>query len=167
MTAEIRTERLLLRRFAMDDVEAMHRIMSNAAAMRYWSSLPHETIEQTRDWVRSEVEAPAGESDDFVVTLDGALIGKLGCWKLPEIGFLFDPAHWGKGYASEAMTAFVDRRRSLGSVELTADVDPRNAASLRLLERSGFVETHRAERTWQIGEDRLDSVYLKLDLTRS
>ena len=51
--------------------------------------------------------------DTGVVTLDGALIGKLGCWRLPEIGFLFDPAQWGRGYAAEAMTAFIARRRAL------------------------------------------------------
>ena len=164
MSEEIRTQRLVMRRFRLDDTLAIHRLLSNPQAMLYWSTVPHETLGQTKAWVRSEVEAPPELSDDFVVTLDGALIGKLGCWRLPEIGFLFDPAHWGKGYASEAMTAFVARRRALGRAELTADVDPRNQASLRLLNRCGFTETHRADRTWNIGGAWHDSVYLKLAL---
>ena len=164
MSALIRTERLVMRRFRMDDVDVMHRVLTNPEAMRFWSTLPHETIEQTEAWVRSEVEAPPELSDDFVVTLDGEAIGKLGSWRLPEVGFLFDPAHWGYGYATEAMTAFIARRRALGPGELTADVDPRNQASLRLLARCGFVETHRASRTWNIGGAWHDSVYLRLGL---
>ena len=164
MTDLIRTDRLLLRRATMDDVEAMHAIMSNPLAMRYWSTPPHTQMEQTERWMASMVEGDPPIRDDFIVTLDGALIGKLGAWKLPEIGFLIDPAHWGKGFALEGLNAFIDRRRALGSIELIADVDPRNAASLRLLERCGFVETHRAPGTWQVGDELCDSVYLKLAL---
>jgi RimJ/RimL family protein N-acetyltransferase len=47
---------------------------------------------------------------------------------------------------------------------LTADVDPRNAASIKLLERCGFIETHRAAGTWQVGDELCDSVYFRLKL---
>lgn len=161
---EIRTERLVLRRATMADAAPMHAIMSNPKAMRYWSSLPHTDHAQTETWMRSMVEADPDGSDDFIVTLGGRLIGKLGCWKLPEIGFLIDPAQWGEGIASEALAAFIERRRTLDSSELTADVDPRNAASLKLLERHGFVQTGRAKATWQIGDELCDSVYLRLKL---
>ena len=164
MTDEIRTERLVLRRAQLDDAPAMHAIMSDAQAMLYWSSLPHATLAETERWVESMVAVEPAASDDFIVTLDGALIGKLGAWKLPEIGFLIAPAHWGKGYATEALAAFIARRRGLGSTELTADVDPRNRSSLKLLERHGFVETGRAAGTWQIGDDLCDSIYLRLGL---
>lgn len=163
---EIRTDRLLLRRARMDDAEAMHRIMSDPLAMRYWSTPPHAELSDTERWMASMVEADPAASDDFIVTLDGRLIGKLGAWKLPEIGFLIDPAHWDKGYAREALAAFIARRRGLGSTELTADVDPRNGASLALLQGAGFEETGRASGTWQVGEELCDSVYLRLDLTR-
>ena len=161
---EIRTERLLLRRASMSDAEPMHVIMSDPRAMRYWSTPPHADYGETERWMASMVDVDPAASDDFIVTLDGTLIGKLGAWKLPEVGFLIDPVYWGKGYAFEAMTAFVDRRRLLGSTELLADVDPRNLASLKLLERCGFVETHRAKGTWQVGDELCDSVYLKLTL---
>jgi len=161
---EIRTERLLLRRALAEDAEAMHAIMSDPVAMRYWSSLPHDDIAQTERWMASMVEADPATSDDFIVTLNGALIGKLGAWSLPEIGFLVDSAHWGHGYASEALAAFIDRRRSLGSTELIADIDPRNKAAWALLERHSFVETHRASRTFQLGKEWCDSVYLRLEL---
>ena len=159
---EIRTDRLLLRRARMGDTEAMHRVMSNPIAMRYWSTPPHVDFAETERWMASMVSADLAGSDDFIITLDGTLIGKLGAWKLPEVGFLIDPAHWGKGYAREALAAFIARRRALGSTELTADVDPRNEASLALLHRAGFEETGRASGTWQVGDEPCDSVYLRL-----
>lgn len=164
MIDDIRTDRLLLRRAVMDDAVAMHRIMSNPQAMRYWSSPPHTELAQTERWMRSMIDADPIDSDDFVVTVDGRLIGKLGAWRIPEIGFLFDPPIWGQGYASEAMTAFIERRRGLGSSELTADVDPRNHSAIRLLERHRFLEVGRASGTWQVGDEFCDSVFYRLEL---
>jgi RimJ/RimL family protein N-acetyltransferase len=164
---EIRTERLILRRAKMADAVAMHAIMSNPIAMRYWSTPPHSVLAETERWVASMIEDDPALRDDFMVTFNGQLIGKMGAWRLPEFGFLFDPAHWGRGLAGEALHAFIERRKALGSVELTADVDPRNTASLRLLGRAGFVETGRASGTWQVGGELCDSVYLRLDLTGS
>lgn len=160
---EIRTERLLLRRARMDDAKAMHRIMSNPTAMRYWSTPPHAALAETERWIASMVECDPAR-DDFIVTLNGQLIGKMGAWRLPEFGFLFDPAHWGRGFAGEALAVFVERRRALGSTELTADVDPRNRASIRLLERAGFTESGRAKGTWLVGDELCDSVYFRLAL---
>jgi ribosomal-protein-alanine N-acetyltransferase len=137
--------------------------MSDRHAMRYWSTPPHATLEETREWVNSMVAAPEAESDDFVIELDGRLIGKAGCWRLPEIGYILGPDHWGKGYAREAMAAVIAHLFSARGLDrIIADVDPRNAASIGLLLRLGFVETHRAKGTWQVGDELCDSVYFAL-----
>lgn len=165
MTDEIITQRLVLRRATMDDVDAFFAIFSDPVAMRYWSFVPHTDRAQSEEWVRSMVDGHTDQSDDFVIELDGTAIGKMGAYRLPEFGFLLSRDHWGKGYASEAMAAFIDHRRSVDPVgKLTADVDPRNDASLNLLRRHGFAETHRAKGTWQVGHELCDSVYLALDL---
>jgi [ribosomal protein S5]-alanine N-acetyltransferase len=161
---EIRTERLILRRATMEDAAALHAIMSNPVAMRYWSTPPHATLTESERWMASMVESDPATRDDFIATLNGQLIGKMGAWKPPEFGFLFAPAQWGRGFAREALVGFIERRRALGSTELTADVDPRNAASIRLLERTGFVESGRATGTWQVGDELCDSVYFRLTL---
>ena len=164
MADHIRTQRLLLRRAVPADIVPMHRILGNAEAMRYWSSLPHSDIAQTEQWMASMIDPSLQGSDEFVVTAEGEVIGKVGCWRPPEIGFIFDPGCWGRGYASEALTAYVDYRRNCGGEEITADVDPRNLAALRLLTKAGFEVTGRAQRTWQLGGEWCDSVYLRLDL---
>ncbi|HYD13628.1 MAG TPA: GNAT family N-acetyltransferase [Allosphingosinicella sp.] len=159
----IRTERLLLRRARLDDVDAFHAIMRDPVAMRFWSTPPHTSLDETRDWVASMVERSAGACNDFVVELDGRAIGKAGCYMLPEIGFILHPDHWGRGYAREAMTAVIAHIFATNDLEkLVADVDPRNRASIGLLTRLGFSETHRARGTWQVGGELCDSVYFAL-----
>ena len=159
----IETPRLLLRRARIGDLPRIHAIMSDKRAMRYWSSLPHESEERTREWLQSMIDAPAEASDDYVVEHEGRVIGKAGCHRLPEIGFILDPDCWGKGLAREALEAVIRHIFATRLVEtLIADVDPRNHASLGLLDRLGFRETGRAKGTWTIGEEVCDSVYLAL-----
>jgi RimJ/RimL family protein N-acetyltransferase len=52
---------------------------------------------------------------------------------------------------------------SLGFKSARADVDPNNTRSLQLLDRLGFKETGRAQRTFKIGDDWFDSIYLTLE----
>jgi RimJ/RimL family protein N-acetyltransferase len=159
----LRTERLLLRRATLGDLEALHAIMSDQETMRYWSTLPHDDLRTTRRWLLSMIAAPPEMSDDFVITCDGKTVGKVGAWKLPEVGFLLSRRLWGKGYAVEALRAYIARAFQRGASHLVADVDPRNAASLRVLSRCGFVETGRSANTWCVGGVWTDSVYLRLD----
>ena len=153
----------MLRPATFGDVEGFHDILSDPHAMAYWSTPPHQHIDETRKWVASMIGIKPGEGEDFVMELDGRLIGKAGLYRFPEIGFILHPNAWGKGYAREALQAVLDRAfavHQLPSVE--ADVDPRNSASLRLLTGLGFLETRRASRTWNVGGEWCDSVYLRL-----
>lgn len=160
---EIRTERLLLRRPHMDDLDAMFEIMSDPVAMRYWSTLPHADREVTRPWLERMIARNAAGGDDFVIEHEGRVIGDVGAGRLPDFGFMLRRDCWGKGFATEASRAFIDHAfRNTAATELRADVDPRNAASLRVLDRLGFVETGRAERTFLLGDEWCDSVYLVL-----
>ena len=131
--------------------------------MRFWSSLPHPDIEETRRFVQAMIAAPDAESDDFVLEFEGRAVGKAGCWRLPEVGYILHPDLWGRGLAREALEAAIAHVFAGYDVPaLTADVDPRNTRSIALLERLGFRETHRAPRTWNIGGEWCDSVYFEL-----
>lgn len=161
---ELSTPRLRLRRATPDDLEAFHTILSDPRAMTYWSSPPHESLDQTREWLAGMIEIPPALGDDFVIEQGGRVIGKAGCWRLPEIGYILSPDAWGQGYALEALSAVIPHLFTRSEVDkLVADVDPRNGASLRLLARLDFVETHRAARTWLVGGEWQDSVYLALN----
>ena len=160
---ELRTARLRLRRAVPGDLAALHEVLSHPAAMRFWSTPPHTDLAQTRLWLDAMIAAAPAESDDFVIERDGRVIGKAGCWRLPEIGFILHPDHWGQGLAREALTAVLARAFVVFNLPaIEADVDPRNAASLKLLSALGFKETRREARTIKVGDEWCDSVYLSL-----
>jgi RimJ/RimL family protein N-acetyltransferase len=156
------TERLLLRPAGTDDLDALHAIFTRPEAMTWWSSPPHESRDQTRDWLDSMI-AKQDSGLDFLIERDGQVIGKAGFWKAPDIGYILHPDHWGQGLAREAVTAVLDRLFDMTDHEAaTADVDPDNAASIRLLESLGFRRTGFAERTWNVGGEWKDSYFYAL-----
>lgn len=160
---EILTERLLLRRPHMDDLDAMFEIMSNPLAMRYWSTLPHASKDVTGPWLERMIARTEAGGEDFLIEHEGRVIGDVGAGRLPDFGFIIHPDYWGHGFATEASVACIAHIfRNTTATELRADVDPRNVGSLRVLARLGFIETGRAERTFLLGDEWCDSIYLAL-----
>jgi [ribosomal protein S5]-alanine N-acetyltransferase len=162
--SRITTNRLVLRLACEDDLKELHSIFSSPLAMKYWSTLPHTHENQTSEFINAMMSTQFDEGEDFIVELDGVVIGKAGFWRFPEIGYIFHPDYWGKGLASEAIAALIDygfRERKIANI--VADVDPRNLRSIRMLERLGFHETRREANTIKIGQDWCDSVYFSLN----
>jgi ribosomal-protein-alanine N-acetyltransferase len=132
-----------------DDADALFAIFSREDVMRYWSRGPYESREELVELVRSiERSYRAGTGVEWgVVTRDeGRLIGRCTFHRWDranyraEIGYGLDVEYWGRGLAREAVGALLEfgfSRMKLHSVE--ARVDPENEASIRLLERLGFV----------------------------
>lgn len=157
------TPRLVLRRPVAADLDALHQVMRQPAAMRYWSTPEHETPAETAAYLQRMIAGNDAGADDYVLEHRGRVVGKAGAWRLPEIGYLLDPALWGRGLMAEALAALIPQLFARHPVPaLTAEVDPRNAASLGLLSRFGFRETHRAERTLLWRDEWCDSIYLAL-----
>lgn len=179
---------IALRRFVGADVNAFHVALSDPECMKYWSCLPHTKISQTEAWIdRHMNDTRLGRSDERVITdaASGEAMGKV-ClqWRSrtdpPEIGILIFPQHWRKGVAKQAMRAILseafDEHAARGQsaeresaeclnppLEVLADVDPRNDASLALMKSFGFVVDRVEERTFQLGDVWVDSVYLRVN----
>lgn len=162
----LRTPRLLLRRAAAADLDGLHAVMSDHETMRYWSSTPHTDRAVSWTFLASMIPGLSMQGDEFVIDQDGTFIGKIGVWRDAEIGFILARDYWGRGLATEALTAFIGYAFARHYDHLTAEIDPRNRASETLLLRVGFAETGRAERTWNIGGEWSDSVYLRLNRSR-
>ena len=61
-----------------------------------------------------------------------------------EVAYVFGPAHWGHGYATEGVRWMIGHLRAEhGITDVWAAVHPDNTSSVRLLERLGF-----ERRTW-------------------
>ena len=159
----LQTDRLVLRPAREDDLHGLHTILSDPRATRYWSTPPHHTLDLTRAWLASMIESPPGAGEDFIIEHDGSVIGKTGFYRFPNVGFILLPEVWGRGFAREALGAVLGRAFAVHRLpQVTADVDPRNDASLGLLESFGFRRTGYREKSWLIGEEWCDSVDLAL-----
>ena len=80
------------------------------------------------------------------VLADGLAIGGIGFKGSPddgvvEVGYGLVPSARSRGYATEALLAFVALAATLGVTTVRADTDPDNVASQRVLEKSGFSRT--------------------------
>lgn len=163
MTPTIKTQRLTLRPARWEDLGALHEILCRPDATRYWSSPAHVDLETTKAWLDSMINNEFETGCDFIVECDGHVIGKAGMWRASEIGFIIHPNYWGRGLASEATFAAIKAVFERTKTDpITADVDPRNVASLAILKRCGFTITHTQANTVQHGNEWCDSVYLVL-----
>jgi RimJ/RimL family protein N-acetyltransferase len=158
----IRTARLTLRPARADDLHPLHAIFSDPQTMRYWDRPPHDDIAQTQRFLDGFMHGDPSQREEYILDLDGLCIGKAGCWRKAELGYILAREHWGKGYAHEACAALVPRcfARFPDAAELTAEVDPRNLRSIQLLERLGFRHVRTEERNFLYGDQEwCDTAY--------
>ncbi len=157
------TERLILRAAKPDDLDDLHAIYSDPQAMRYWSTPPHPDRATTQGNLDRMIASAAKRLVYFVFEHDGRAIGVGGMHIDYEVGFLLHPDFWRQGLVREAMQRIIPYLFDVTDAPaLTADVDPRNDASVGLLRALGFTETHRAKNTFCINGEWSDSVYFQL-----
>jgi ribosomal-protein-alanine N-acetyltransferase len=160
MRVELRTERLILRKARLDDLAEVNAFMGHAGAMQYWSTPPHADLERTLAWLQAHIEADPEISLNYLIELEGRVIGEVGSFPIPEFGFILHPDYWGRGIGLEAGRAVIDHLFATRPVEsLVADVDPRNASSIALLVKLGFLKTGEACATLCVGGEWVDSEY--------
>ncbi len=145
----IDTERLRLRQFVAEDLDALLVFHGDVDAVRYVPYEPRDREALLPVLNRKITGVTLAEQHDRLelaaVRRDtGELIGDvLLALREPEhetleVGYIFDPAHAGQGFATEAVRALLDLAfGELGARRVIARVDTRNAASLALLRRLG------------------------------
>ncbi len=77
------------------------------------------------------------------IEADGELAGQISCYSMEGrdgVGYAIAREFWGRGIATRALSLFLNE---VGLRPLHADVAVENGASIRVLERNGFVETRR------------------------
>lgn len=140
-TPVIETERLRLRKREVRDADALHASFADSGLMHWWSSGPHESLDETRaDFAREDREWRAWaitlKGDDTAIGFVAA--GERRQGNVTEIGYMLAREHWGAGIAREAISAVIDRIFAEGQRRVFADTDPDNAPSRALLEKLGF-----------------------------
>lgn len=163
----LETERLILRRFRRRDVAHLPALLNNWAIARWLARVPYPYgAEDARSWVklsRSICRSRDGLPLAVVRREPKQLIGGVGVnFKNGEIGYWFGEDYWGRGYATEAVSALTDRSFSRHAVSsLWAAVRPGNDASCKVLEKVGFRRQGTREYTFRDGN--VDALFFTLD----
>ena len=171
------TGRLVLRRPVAQDADALFAIHAHPEAMRYWSRRP---LTRRDEAVAMLDRMAAGWADGSWLTWAVTLAGDeraideraIGVCTLfhfspqcarAEVGYILAREHWGRGLMREALSSLVAQAFGPGGLRrLEADADPRNAPSLRLLTRLGFVREGTLRSRWDVEGEISDTAFYGL-----
>lgn len=144
----LETERLLLRKITLDDIEDMNLYSSNEQVTKYVTWNTHKTLSDTKAFVEfvlnkyeNEQVAPWGienkENGKFIGTIDFVW------WKpehkIAEIGYVISKDFWGKGLTTEAAKKIVRFGfEKMDLVRIQARCFVKNIGSARVMEKSGM-----------------------------
>lgn len=147
-TPTLLSARLRLRPFAPGDADALYALQSNPRVLRYWDAPPWTDRDRAQAFLAACLQMQEdGSGARFAIeTLaDRAFIGWCAMFRWNPvyrslgIGYCLDEPAWGRGYATEAVHAML--AWAFGALDLNrvdAELDTRNAASARVLEKLGF-----------------------------
>ena len=144
----LRTDRLLLRPLIDGDTDDVFAMRSNAYVMRYWDAPPWTERGQAERFIAAcwrMAEEGSGVRLAIDRAVDETFIGWCGVtrwnpeYRSASMGYCLDEDAWGHGYATEAGRSLL--RWAFDTLDLNrvqAEVDTRNQASARVLEKLGF-----------------------------
>jgi RimJ/RimL family protein N-acetyltransferase len=136
---ELRTERLIIRKFSENDGEDLYEYFSNAKVLEFEPYKPF-----SKDEAYAEAKRRVSDERFLAVCLkDGKVIGNLyfakGEFQTWEVGYVFNDKYWGNGYATESLLALMKYAfDNLETRRIRAMCDPKNPHSWKLLERVGM-----------------------------
>lgn len=159
----IETERLIARPLVDEDFAALHGLTSDPEVMRFVGDLRPYTAAQTREFIAEAQASYAEHGFGAWAILDkatGVLCGFGGLEMLPEriipeVAYIFAPAYWGRGLATEFAAAVLEYGfRTLRLREIGASFDPDNHPSMRVASKLGLSFSHRG-----VDEFNLPTIY--------
>lgn len=141
----LHTERLVLREFRNDDLDAYSAMCGDAETMQFLGNVALDRDDTWRmmatfagHWLLRGYGNWAVEEK-----ATGACIGRLGLWYPEgwpglEVGWMISRDRWGQGYAPEGARAAVTYAYDIvGTDQLITIIHPRNDKSIRVAEKLG------------------------------
>jgi ribosomal-protein-alanine N-acetyltransferase len=138
------TERLLLRPWSFDDVDAAVAYANNEEWSRYLPLPFPYTRRKGEEYIARNVLTNWNTHPAFALVLDGVPIGGIDFHvdtgsATASIGYAVARAQWGHGLVAEAAVAAIDWAfRELELAKLTATADLLNQQSWRVMEKLGM-----------------------------
>lgn len=170
------TERLNLRNIELSDAEDLFVLRSDKRVMAFMDRPLFTASEEAAQMIREIHKAAASnEGITWAISLknESNLIGTISYWRITkehyraEIGYYLHPDYWAKGLMQEALQPVLEygfHHMRLHSVE--ANVNPANTASIRFLEKNGFVREAYFRENYHYNGQFLDSAIYSLIVSK-
>ena len=147
---KINTERLILRKFKLEDAEEMFRNWAtDSKTTLYLTWDPHNSVEETKGLIKIWIESYKDGGLNWIVEEKSSkeVIGNIAVMdyeeetKTCELGYCYGSKFWGKGYASEALESVIKFLfEELNIQNITAFHIGENTASGRVMEKVGMTK---------------------------
>ena len=154
-TPRLETERLILRRFTEEDMEAFLKIYGDREVNTYLPWFPLKTMEEARAFYEERYAlAYAGpEGYQYAVCLksDSVPIGyvNVSTEECHDLGYGLLKEFWRQGIVSEAARAVVEQVKRDGMPYITATHDVKNPHSGNVMKALGMRYQYSYEELWQ------------------
>lgn len=169
----LQTERLLLREINVSDAAQIFKLRSNPVSMQYLSRPVMKNEEEAQLLItRNKGDISSNTGITWAIALKEqpeTLIGTFGFWRIEkenyraEIGYMFLPEYFGKGYAKEVIFCGIDFAfHTLNIHSIEANIHPANKASEAVLLKAGFVQEGYFKENFFFNGSFLDSVIFSL-----
>ena len=165
----MKTERLLLRPFKLEDVHDVYAFAKDPKWAEYLPGVPQPfTREEADRRVARIVLRPWETKPIWAIVLDGKVIGHIALKKdlqheTAELGYAIGRSNWRKGLVTEAAKAVMEWGfEENGLAKIFAKADLRNVRSLRVMEKLGMVREGVLRSHVKARGERIDGVFYGL-----
>ncbi|MEK4425526.1 GNAT family N-acetyltransferase [Solibacillus sp. FSL K6-1523] len=154
-TPTIETERLILRRFTENDIEALFAIYSDEEVNTYLPWLPLNSLEETKEFFKEKYSEAYKQERGYQYAIclktDNTPIGyiKVDTGENHDLGYGLRKEFWHKGIVTEASKAIVEQVKKDGFLYITATHDIKNPRSGEVMKKIGMSYKYSFEEQWQ------------------
>ncbi len=149
LNSQIVSSRLVFEPVTGEHAEIFFEKLSDPLIYEWISSKPPPSLEALQSsWKKRENRLSPDQTTAWLNWVirrvdDGSYVGRIDADISKEnvatnIGYVFFPIAWGKGYATEALQAVCEHLGMNGITKILATVTKGNLASYRVLEKAGF-----------------------------
>lgn len=151
---KIKTDRLIIRDHIEDDIDSLHRLLSDEKAMYYLPDIKTNTLDESRENLYEAIKESKLEKRTkyfFAITIKetSEYVGEIGFTvttdsihgKIVELGYFIMPNYWGKGIVTEAAKAVVDYTfKYIDVIKIETGCIKDNIGSEKVMKKIGMIK---------------------------
>jgi len=176
----LQTDRLILRDYSADDIDAYYRLKTDEQTMYYMQDIKLDSFDAAKEELADVLADMAKEDRKFyflhmelkdtheqVGSIGYTVVDRTPVGKIVHLGYFTYPKFWGNGYTSEALRSVLEYAFTKDGVyRVTTGCLAENKGSERVMQKNGLIkEAEHKDYEWHDGKmkDRLEYRLLKAE----